>query len=74
MTEAQRAARIRSRDMTDHGEEVLSPETESGAAAAAAAAMADDGGDQELIVHDETTQYQAPTKKTESMDSNKGTM
>jgi hypothetical protein len=51
----------------------LSPETESGAAAAAAAAM-DDGGEQEMVVHDETTQYQAPTKKTESMDSKKGTM
>lgn len=74
ITEAQRAARIRSRDMSDRGEEVLSPETESGAAAAAAAAMEDDGADQELVVHDETTQYQAPTKKTESMDSKKGTM
>lgn len=73
VAEAQRAARIRSRDMNDPGEEVLSPETESGAAAAAAAAM-DDGADQELVVHDETTQYQTPTKKTETMDSKTGTM
>lgn len=70
--EAQRQARIRTRDMSDRGEEVLSPETESGAAAAAAAM--DDGADQELVVHDETTQYQAPTKKTETMDSKTGTM